>query len=147
MGLIIASNSKKWILKRVCNFQMWVKRSKKQIQIFGKDFSVKNSKKSFFFFFEKKKCFFDFFLIHIFSWKTDKLNPKLDKECLNAVKKTFLTHCFILCRFMTHKWVKKLKSILVTFYCYGVSYLDNCLTCIASVLLFVPRGVCHCVPY
>ena len=60
------------------------KNSKKKCHIFGKDFSVKkwgkkNSKKNAFWFFSKKKYFFDVFLILFFSWKTDKLDPKLVK--------------------------------------------------------------------
>ena len=49
---------------------------------------------------------------------------------LNPVKKSFLTHFLILCRFITHKWGKNLKSILVTFQCYFVTYPNNHLTCV-----------------
>ena len=63
LDLIIVSNGEKWILKRVCNFRIWVKSSKKKIQNFGKDFSVKKKiekkpKNQIFF---EKKWFFDFF--------------------------------------------------------------------------------------
>ena len=42
------------------------------------------------FFFRKKKYFFDFFVILIFSWKTDKFDQKLAKSvgniCLRDIK-------------------------------------------------------------
>ena len=64
----------------------WVQ---KQIQNFGKDFSVKSrekiklkkNKKSNFF--RKKNDFFIVFPIRIFSWETDKLVPKLAKSDTN----------------------------------------------------------------
>ena len=48
-----------------------VRKNSKKIQIFGKDFSVKNAEKKIqqkqiFQFFSKKKYFFDFFLILFF---------------------------------------------------------------------------------
>ena len=69
--LIIVSNGEKWILKRVRNFQIWVKSFKKKIQNFGKDFSVKSlekiklkkNKKSNFF---RKKMIFLFFFQFVF---------------------------------------------------------------------------------
>ena len=66
------------------------KNDQKQFYIFGKDFSVKNSekkikKKQFFNFFRKKNTFLIFVLIVFFSWKTDKLGPKLTKTCAHII--------------------------------------------------------------
>ena len=51
----------------------------------------KNSNKKINTFFFEKKIFFDFFVILIFSWKTDKLDQKLAKSagniCLRDIKK------------------------------------------------------------
>ena len=48
-------------------------------------------KKNKYIFFSKKKYFFDFFVILIFSWKTDKSDQKLAKSvgniCLRDIKK------------------------------------------------------------
>ena len=44
--LIIVSNGEKWILKRVRNFQIWVKSSKKKHNLnFGYDFREQKSEK------------------------------------------------------------------------------------------------------
>ena len=71
------------------------KKFQKKIKNFGKDFSVKSrektklkkNKKSNFF--RKKNDFFIFFPIRIFSWKTDKFNPKRGKSdkhmCLRPI--------------------------------------------------------------
>ena len=62
---------------------MWLKKNvKKQIQIFGKDFSVKNSKKNVS---RKKKILFDFLFNSYSSWKTDKLDPKTRLNYKNDV--------------------------------------------------------------
>ena len=51
----------------------------------------KIQKKNKYIFFSKKKYFFDFFVILIFSWKTDKSDQKLAKSvgniCLRDIKK------------------------------------------------------------
>ena len=69
LGSKMILNGPKWILKRVHIFQMSEKIQKK-IQIFGKDFNVKNAEKKIqqkkFFNFFRKKYFFDFFLILFF---------------------------------------------------------------------------------
>ena len=50
----------------------------------------KIQKKNKYIFFSKKKYFFDFFVILIFSWKTDKFDQKLAKSvgniCLPDIK-------------------------------------------------------------
>ena len=52
---------------------------------------TKNSKKKNKYIFFRKKIFFDFFVILIFSWKTDKSDQKLAKSvgniCLRDIKK------------------------------------------------------------
>ena len=53
--LIMFSNGEKWILKRIRNFQIWVKSFKKKIQNFGKDFSVKSREKKI----KKNQIFFE----------------------------------------------------------------------------------------
>ena len=65
LGSKMILNGPKWILKRVHIFQMSEKIQKK-IQIFGKDFSVKNAEKKIqqkkiFQFFSKKNTFLIFF--------------------------------------------------------------------------------------
>ena len=67
------------------------KKFQKQNSKFGKDFSVKKSKKTKKLtkknkksnVFRKKKDFLIIFLIRIFSWKTDKLDQKLAKSVRN----------------------------------------------------------------
>ena len=44
----------------------------------------KIKKKNKYIFFSKKKYFFDFFVILIFSWKTDKFDQKLAKSVGNT---------------------------------------------------------------
>ena len=50
----------------------------------------KIKKKNKYIFFSKKKYFFDFFVILMFSWKTDKFDQKLAKSveniCLRDIK-------------------------------------------------------------
>ena len=75
------------------------KKFQKKIQNFGKDFSVKSrektklkkNKKSNFF--RKKNDFFIFFPIRIFSWKTDKLDPKLAKSGKNMCLRPIYNFC------------------------------------------------------
>jgi hypothetical protein len=75
------------------------KKFQKKIQNFGKDFSVKSrektklkkNKKSNFF--RKKKKFCIFFPIRIFSWKTDKLDPKLAKSGKNMCLRPIYNFC------------------------------------------------------
>ena len=59
---------------------MCIKKGPKKIQIFGTDFSEKKNNQKNIFFLEKKNAFLIFFLILIFSWKTDKLDSKVDKS-------------------------------------------------------------------
>ena len=81
--LIFASNGEKWILKRVRNFQIWVKSFKKKIQNFSKDFNVKSrektklKKKQKIQFFSKKKMIFLFFFQFVFFHGNRQIGPKI----------------------------------------------------------------------
>ena len=97
--LIIVLNGEKWILKRVRNFQIWVKSFKKKFKILVRILFVKSrektklkkNKKSNFF--RKKNNFCIFFPIRIFSWKTDKLVPKLAKSSKNMCLRPIYNFC------------------------------------------------------
>ena len=75
------------------------KKFQKKIQNFGKDFSVKSREKTKLkktknpIFFEKKIIFIVFFPIRIFSWKTDKLDPKLAKSSKNMCLRPIYNFC------------------------------------------------------
>ena len=61
---------------------------------------------------------------------------------IKSIEKIVWAHCFISCRFITYKWVKKVELIFVTFSSYHVTYLNNHLT-----LEFVKFSlfVCFCL--
>jgi hypothetical protein len=115
----------------------------KKIQNCGKDFSVKSREKTKLkktknpIFPEKKMIFLFFFLIRIFSWKTDKLDPKRAKSgkhmglrpIYNFCEKTKSTLKILKC-------VKVNTVILVIFSSYLVIYTSNFLKwCFVPVCL------------
>ena len=82
----------------------------KKIQNFNKDFNVKSRKKTKLKknkksnFFRKKNNFCIFFLIRIFSWKTDKLDPKLAKSGKSMCLQRWANHVVLLTWFEPFMW-------------------------------------------
>ena len=75
------------------------KKFQKKILNFGKDLSVKSREKTKlkknkkYNFFRKEMIFLFFFPIRIFSWKTNKLDPKLAKSGKNICSRPIYNFC------------------------------------------------------
>ena len=103
----------------------------KKFQNFGKDFSVKSrektklkkNKKSNFF--RKKNNFWIFFPIRVFSWKTDKLDPKSPKVAKICVHVPFIIFVKKRSNLKILKCVKVNTVILASFSSYFVTYDSN----------------------